>query len=342
MPRSRAARASSASIWSSDGSNRPYRCKIRSPGYVHLAGARLHEQGPHAGRHRRRSSARSISSSGRSTDERAGRQARAAGRRWRPTSTASPSRPRTSAEVERILARYPAERKAQRRAAAAASGPGPARRLAAAGGAGPCRRPARHAAHPGLRGRHLLRHVQHRAGRPDPGAGLHDDALLAVRLGRGGRGLQGARWARHRRDHRRRPVLPARVRVPGRLLQRAGAVDRRRLLRGPRLRQDQGHHRGAEARRAADAGAAERPHGSMPHRRQDDAPGRRMADAMLHDQDRIFTNLYGEQPWGLDAARQRGDWDGTKDLSPRAASGWSTRSRTAACAAAAAPASRPA
>ena len=35
---------------------------------------------------------------------------------------------------------------------------------------------------------------------------------------------------------------------------------------------------------------------------------------MLHDRDRIFTNLYGEQPWGLEAARRRGDWDGTKDL----------------------------
>src|SRR6478736_5360615 len=35
---------------------------------------------------------------------------------------------------------------------------------------------------------------------------------------------------------------------------------------------------------------------------------------MLHDRDRIFTNLYGEQPWSLEAARQRGDWDGTKDL----------------------------
>ena len=35
---------------------------------------------------------------------------------------------------------------------------------------------------------------------------------------------------------------------------------------------------------------------------------------MLHDRDRIFTNLYGEQSWGLEAARRRGDWDGTKDL----------------------------
>jgi NADH-quinone oxidoreductase subunit F len=35
---------------------------------------------------------------------------------------------------------------------------------------------------------------------------------------------------------------------------------------------------------------------------------------MLADKDRIFTNLYGEHDWRLDAARQRGDWDGTKDL----------------------------
>jgi NADH-quinone oxidoreductase subunit F len=31
----------------------------------------------------------------------------------------------------------------------------------------------------------------------------------------------------------------------------------------------------------------------------------------LSDKDRIFTNLYGTQPWNLDAARRRGDWDGT-------------------------------
>ena len=38
---------------------------------------------------------------------------------------------------------------------------------------------------------------------------------------------------------------------------------------------------------------------------------------MLHDRDRIFTNLYGEQPWSLEAARKRGDWDGTKELIAR-------------------------
>ena len=36
MPPSRRRRASSASIWSSDGTNKPYRCKIRAPGFAHL------------------------------------------------------------------------------------------------------------------------------------------------------------------------------------------------------------------------------------------------------------------------------------------------------------------
>ena len=35
---------------------------------------------------------------------------------------------------------------------------------------------------------------------------------------------------------------------------------------------------------------------------------------MLADRDRIFTNVYGFQDWGLDAAQKRGDWDNTKDL----------------------------
>ncbi len=35
---------------------------------------------------------------------------------------------------------------------------------------------------------------------------------------------------------------------------------------------------------------------------------------MLQDQDRIFTNLYGFQDWGLEAARKRGDWDNTKAI----------------------------
>jgi NADH-quinone oxidoreductase subunit F len=35
---------------------------------------------------------------------------------------------------------------------------------------------------------------------------------------------------------------------------------------------------------------------------------------MLADADRIFTNLYGFQPWNLADAQKRGDWDGTKEL----------------------------
>ena len=37
----------------------------------------------------------------------------------------------------------------------------------------------------------------------------------------------------------------------------------------------------------------------------------------LHDKDRIFTNLYGYQPWNLAAAQARGDWDNTKALLDR-------------------------
>jgi NADH-quinone oxidoreductase subunit F len=35
---------------------------------------------------------------------------------------------------------------------------------------------------------------------------------------------------------------------------------------------------------------------------------------MLQDKDRIFTNLYGFEPWNLVAAKKRGDWDGTKKI----------------------------
>ena len=35
---------------------------------------------------------------------------------------------------------------------------------------------------------------------------------------------------------------------------------------------------------------------------------------MLRDDDRIFTNLYGFDDWGLAGARRRGDWDGAKEI----------------------------
>ena len=37
----------------------------------------------------------------------------------------------------------------------------------------------------------------------------------------------------------------------------------------------------------------------------------------LSDQDRIFKNLYGTQPWALAAARMRGSWDGTAGILAR-------------------------
>jgi NADH:ubiquinone oxidoreductase subunit F (NADH-binding) len=57
----------------------------------------------------------------------------------------------------------------------------------------------------------------------------------------------------------------------------------------------------------------------------------------LQDKDRIFTNLYGYQPWNLDAARKRGDWDNTKALLEKGRDGSSRKSRTRVCAGAAAP-----
>ena len=42
---------------------------------------------------------------------------------------------------------------------------------------------------------------------------------------------------------------------------------------------------------------------------------------MLEDKDRIFTNLYGYQPWTLREAMKRGDWDDTKGLMARGQDG---------------------
>ena len=64
---------------------------------------------------------------------------------------------------------------------------------------------------------------------------------------------------------------------------------------------------------------------------------------MLDDKDRIFTNVYGFQPWGLKAAQKRGDWDDTKALMALGQDAIiDDRQGSRACAAAAAPASRPA
>ena len=42
---------------------------------------------------------------------------------------------------------------------------------------------------------------------------------------------------------------------------------------------------------------------------------------MLADRDRIFTNLYGLQDPGLEAAKKRGAWDGTNAILERGPEG---------------------
>ncbi|MGD9921063.1 MAG: NADH-quinone oxidoreductase subunit NuoF [Pseudorhodoplanes sp.] len=42
---------------------------------------------------------------------------------------------------------------------------------------------------------------------------------------------------------------------------------------------------------------------------------------MLADKDRIFKNLYGQHDWGLKGARQRGAWDGTRQILERGRDG---------------------
>ena len=37
----------------------------------------------------------------------------------------------------------------------------------------------------------------------------------------------------------------------------------------------------------------------------------------IDDKDRIFTNIYGFQDWGIEGAMKRGDWDDTKGLMSR-------------------------
>src|SRR5690606_17171277 len=68
------------------------------------------------------------------------------------------------------------------------------------------------------------------------------------------------------------------------------------------------------ARRDAQAGAADRSSDVGSRWRADHFDGQGRRGLMLSDQDRIFTNLYGFESWSLDAARKRGDWDGTKAI----------------------------
>ena len=53
---------------------------------------------------------------------------------------------------------------------------------------------------------------------------------------------------------------------------------------------------------------------STPASPQVSAPALTRVYGGLKDQDRIFTNLYGEKDWRVDAAMMRGDWYKTKEF----------------------------
>src|SRR5512145_240761 len=150
-------------------------------------------------------------------------------------------------------------------------------------------------------------------------ANMHDHALLAARQRRGGQGLRTQAWHRHEPDHAGRQVHDAGSGVPRRLRQRADHPGQRRFLRRPRRRTHDRVAGGARTRPTAAAGLGNRPAGLGADRRANDADGSREHGSrrrwvMLKDADRIFTNLYGIEDWRLEAARGRGNWDGTRDL----------------------------
>ena len=169
----------------SDGSNKPYRCKIRAPSFAHLAAwtssapAICSPTSPPC-------SARSTSCSGRSTGE-------APPRNKKRTETMSVRRlaaeqpegfaftPANLDWAKGQIKKYPEGKQASAVLVAAVARAGADGRLAARAGAALCRRDARHGVHPRLRDRDLLHHVQSGAGRPELRAGLRHDAVLAQR-----------------------------------------------------------------------------------------------------------------------------------------------------------------
>src|SRR5262249_8917078 len=108
-------------------------------------------------------------------------------------------------------------------------------------------------------------------------------------------------------------VLLDRSRVPRRLRQCSDGADRRRLLRGPHRRELRENPRRIRGRPHAQTGAAGRPAALRAGRRADHAEIFR-ENVMLDDKDRVFRNLYGLHDWGLEGARARGAWDGSKGI----------------------------
>ena len=201
-----------------DGTNKPYRCKIRAPGFAAPAGDGFHVPRPHAGRrlrhprlprHRVRRgrpiapvagdacfSARFVALQHwpfadklleASPIPRPARSARELRASWPPAASLN-SQPESfaftaenRAWAKREIAKYPAGPAGLGGDLAAVAGAGAGRLGHQAGDRGR-RRDARHAADPRARGRHLLHHVPPRAGRHEGARpGLRHDALLAAR-----------------------------------------------------------------------------------------------------------------------------------------------------------------
>ena len=146
-----------------DGSNKPYKVKLRAPGFPHLAAMDHICTRAHAGGRRRRRSARSTSCSARSTGEpladcRTRDRADAAPPPSRPARRASPSPPANlewAQGADRQVSRGPA---GQRGHPAAVAGAGAGRLGHRAGDRGG-RADAGHGLYPGARGRDVLLHV---------------------------------------------------------------------------------------------------------------------------------------------------------------------------------------
>ena len=149
---------------------------------------------------------------------------------------------------------------------------------------------------------------------------------------------------RRRERQRRRRAIVGRGRMPGRLLQRAGGADQRRLLRGPDSGEFRQAGRRSRRRPAGQDGFADRARMSSEPAGGpltalttlygvDGKSGPASAEgvktgkpAMLDDKDRIFTNLYGLGDRGLEGragARRLGRHQG--DHRQRAATGSSPR-----------------
>ena len=311
-----------------DGTNKPYKCKIRAPGFAHLQAMDFLYARPHAGRRLRHP---------RLDRHRVRRGGPMSVRRLAPPelqpkdfSFSKDNLAWAKTGNHQISGRPPALGDHS----AAVARAGAAWRLAAGSRDPPRRRFPRHGAYPRARGCDLLHDVQPVAGRKIPRAALRHDAVPAAWRRRSRKDLPQAH-RRPERGHRRRQVLLDRGRVPRRLRQRADGADQLRLLRGPR------RPRVSESSSTIFAAGKKVKPGPQIDR-QLSAPvggpttltdrslytacvGRQgvptaNCDDMLADKDRIFKNLYGLHDLGPQrraCARRLGRHQGDSGKRPR-------------------------